>query len=93
MALTAREWLLLPREDQMVRGKELSPHECFLLRTLFSELSFTEEEKRNMSEEKKYRFTHPRESTEEEKAAFNKETEEIFRKMAEEIRRKEGRSK
>ena len=33
MALTAREWLLLPEDEQQRRKNELSHHECFLLRT------------------------------------------------------------
>ena len=33
MALTAREWLLLPEAEQKRRKDELSPYECFLLRT------------------------------------------------------------
>ena len=30
--LTAREWILLPQEEQIKRGKELSPEECRKLR-------------------------------------------------------------
>ncbi len=26
--LTEREWILLPQEEQLKRGKELSPEEC-----------------------------------------------------------------
>ncbi len=66
MGLTAREWLLLPREDQDVRGPELSPEECRKLRMELSEIHFSEEEKQSMSEEEKYKFTHPRQLTEEE---------------------------
>lgn len=59
MALTAREWLLLPEEEQKRRGPELSPHECFLLRTELSWVHFTEEQKRNMSKEEKEKFLNP----------------------------------
>lgn len=67
MALTAREWLLLPKDEQEVRGKELSMEECRKLRMELSEVHFTEEEKLQMTEEEKYKFTHPRKMTEEEK--------------------------
>lgn len=33
MSLTAEEWLALPIEEGNRRGNELSPHECFRLRT------------------------------------------------------------
>ena len=45
MALTAREWLLLPKEEQRERGEELSSEECRKLRMELSEIYFTEEEK------------------------------------------------
>ena len=45
MSLTAREWLLLPKQEQQRRGKELSSEECFKLRMDLSEIHFTEEEK------------------------------------------------
>ena len=51
MTLTAREWLLLPKSEQMQRGKELSPEECFKLRMELSEIHFTEEEKQKMTKE------------------------------------------
>lgn len=70
MALTAREWLLLPRAEQEERKGELSPEECFKLRMELSMIHFTEEEKINMSDEKRYDFTHPKQMTEEEKADF-----------------------
>ena len=60
MALTAREWILLPKEEQEIRGKELSREECRKLRMELSEIHFTEEEK------------HPRELTEEEKERNSK---------------------
>ena len=53
MALTAREWLLLPKDEQEVRGKELSMEECRKLRMELSEVHFTEEEKLQMTEEEK----------------------------------------
>ena len=40
MSLTAREWLLLPKQEQQRRGKELSSEECFKLRMDLSENSF-----------------------------------------------------
>lgn len=83
MSLTAREWLLLPEEEQKVRGAELSAHECFLLRTDLSMIHFSEEEKRKMSEDEKGRFLHPREYTPEEKEIFNKTCTEIFKEMSE----------
>ena len=49
MALTAREWLLLPKDEQEVRGKELSMEECRKLRMELSEVHFTEEEKEKNS--------------------------------------------
>lgn len=92
MALTAREWLLLPEEEQKIRGKELSPEECFKLRMELSMIHFTEDEKRNMSEQRKYEFTHPKESTSEEKAAFNKIRDEIFEKMIKEAEKRKDTS-
>ena len=35
MALTALEWLALPEDEREKRKGELSPHECFLLRTTY----------------------------------------------------------
>ena len=35
MLLTALEWLALPEEEREKRKGELSPHECFLLRTTY----------------------------------------------------------
>ena len=37
MSLTAREWLLLPKEEQEKRKDELSAHECFLYTLLFTQ--------------------------------------------------------
>lgn len=67
MALTAREWLLLPEAEQKKRGKELSTEECFKLRMELSEIHFSEEEKLRMTEQEKYSFTHPNELSDEEK--------------------------
>ena len=53
MSLTAREWLLLPKQEQQRRGKELSSEECFKLRMDLSEIHFTEEEKMKMTDEEK----------------------------------------
>ena len=59
MALTAKEWLLLPENEQQRRCKELADYECFLLRNKYAYIHFTEEEKRNMTEEEKLRFAYP----------------------------------
>lgn len=67
MALTAREWLLLPEAEQKRRGKELSAEECFKLRMELGEIHFSEEEKKRMTEQEKYSFTHPKELSDEEK--------------------------
>ena len=83
MSLTAREWLLLPEKEQKSRGAELSAHECFLLRTDLSMIHFSEEEKRQMSEEEKEKFLHPREYTPEEKEIYNRTCMEIFKEMSE----------
>lgn len=80
MALTAREWLLLPRAEQEERKGELSPEECFKLRMELSMIHFTEEEKINMSDEKRYDFTHPKQMTEKEKADFRNK-EKIVKEM------------
>ena len=88
MALTAREWLLLPEDEQQRRKNELSPHECYLLRTDLEYIHFTEEEKKNIPPEKREAFLHPRERTKEEKEAFNQQCREIFKRMSEEAKRK-----
>lgn len=56
MSLTAKEWLLLPQEEQEKREKELSAHEAFLLRTLYAYIHFSEEEKRSMTEAERAAF-------------------------------------
>lgn len=66
MKLTAREWLLLPEAEQMQRGKELSPEECFKLRMELSEVNFTEEEKQKLTKEERERFINPPKRTDEE---------------------------
>lgn len=85
MALTAREWLLLPDEEQKRRKDELSPQECFLLRTNLEYICFTEVDKTSMTEQEKYEFIHPKVSTEEEKLAFNKQAEAIFGRLINEV--------
>ena len=64
MSLTAKEWLLLPEDEQIRRANEVPPHECFLLRVLYAEVHFTEEQKANMTQEERDEFL--REPTEEE---------------------------
>lgn len=88
MALTAREWLLLSEDEQQRRKNELSPHECFLLRTDLEYIHFSEEEKKNISPEKKEAFLHPKERTEEEKEEFNQKCKEIFKRLSEEAKNK-----
>lgn len=86
MALTAREWLLLPKAEQERRKEELSSHECFLLRTDLEYVRFSEDEKKNMTQEKREAFLHPGEYTEEEKEAFNRQCKEIFQRLSEEAK-------
>ena len=71
MKLTAREWLLLPEAEQMQRGKELSPEECFKLRMELSEVNFTEEEERE-------RFINPPKRTDEEIEKNNRTTFKVL---------------
>lgn len=87
MALTAKEWLLLPEAEQQKRGKELSPHECFELRTTYSYVHFTEEEKSAMTKEERERFL--REPTEEEKRKFTEEANKDLEKVLEMYRKGE----
>lgn len=83
--LTAREWLLLPKDEQERRGKELNPHECFLLRTELAYVHFSESEKANMSEEKKQKFLHPKKYTEAEREKLLQKQSEIFETMIKEV--------
>lgn len=89
MALTAREWLLLPKEEQEYRKDELSSYECFLLRTDLEYIRFSEEEKKNMSQEKREAFLHPKKYTKEEREAFNQQCREIFKQMQEEAKQRQ----
>ncbi len=84
MALTAREWLLLPEDAQQRRKNELSPHECYLLRTDLEHVHFSEKEKECISPEKREEFLHPKERTEEAKEAFSQKCKDIFKRMSEE---------
>ncbi len=84
MGLTAREWLLLPKEEQDIRSNELSPEECRKLRMELSMIHFSEEKKASMTEVEKYKFTHPKVYTQEEIETFSKEAAEIFQRMQEE---------
>lgn len=85
--LTAREWILLPKEEQEKRARELSASESFLLRTLFDDTHFTEEQKKNMSAEKKKEFLYPKQRTQEEIERRKKESEIIFKQMIEKIKK------
>lgn len=78
MALTAKEWLLLPKEEQEKRKKELSSHECYLLRSVYDYCHFTEEQKNNMTQEEKEEFL--RKPTKEEQEATIKSQEEVLRR-------------
>ena len=89
MALTAREWLLLPENEQQRRKNELSDHECYLLRTELEYIHLTEEEKKNMSPEKREKFLHPNERSKKEKEAFNQQCQEIFKRLSEEVKKDE----
>ena len=88
MALTAREWLLLPKDEQEKRRHELSSHECFLLRTELEYIRLTEEEKNNMSPEKRYEFLHPKTYAAEERQELARQRREIFKKLSEETEEK-----
>lgn len=88
MSLTAREWLLLPKEEQEHRKSELSKEECAKLRLELDMIHFTEDEKKNMSQEKREAFLHPRKYTKEEREAFNQQCQEIFKRMQEEAKQK-----
>ena len=78
MKLTAREWLLLPEAEQMQRGKELSPEECFKLRMELSEVNFTEEEKQKLTKEERERFINPAQKTDEEIEKNNRTTFKVL---------------
>ena len=78
MKLTAREWLLLPEAEQMQRGKELSPEECFKLRMELSEVNFTEEEKQKLTKEERERFINPPQNTDEEIEKNNRTTFKVL---------------
>lgn len=81
MALTAREWLLLPKNEQEKRKDELSDKECRILRMELGMIHLSEEEKVTMSEEERVAFVHIEERTEEEKKRYNEKCKEIFQKM------------
>jgi len=78
MKLTAREWLLLPEAEQMQRGKELSPEECFKLRMELSEVNFTEEEKQKLTKVERERFINPPKRTDEEIEKNNRTTFKVL---------------
>lgn len=83
--LTAREWLLLSKDEQERRGKELNPHESFLLRTELAYVHFSESEKANMPEEKKQEFLHPKKYTNDEREKLLQEQNAIFETMIKEV--------
>lgn len=92
MALTAREWLLLPEKEQKERADELSPHECFLLRTDLAYCHFSEEEKRTMSKERREKFLKPSTLTEEEKKLKSLQIHATFQRMIKEAEEKKKKS-
>lgn len=81
MALTAREWLLLPLVEQKRRAEELSAHECFLLRTVLSYIHFSEEEKETMSLEDKKAFLSRGNKKPEEVKKMQQEQEKILQEF------------
>ena len=83
MSLTAREWLLLPKEEQEKRKDELSAHECFLLRTELEYVNFSEEKKCSMTEKEKKSFIHPPVYSKEKLEEKRQEANSIFQKMIE----------
>lgn len=83
MDLTAREWLLLTKENQEKRKKELSPQECFLLRTELEFIRFTEDEKRTMSYDEKEKFLYPVKDNKD-KTLFSEECKTIFEQLSKE---------
>ena len=85
MALTAREWLLLPLAEQNRRAEELSAHECFLLRTELSYIHFSEEEKETMSLEDKKAFLSRGNRKPEEVQKMQQEHERIFQELTKDI--------
>lgn len=87
MALTAREWLLLPEQEQKERAGELSHHECFLLRTELSHFHFSEEAKKSLSREQRDSFLHSPQYAAEELESQREKNHRIFREM---IREAEG---
>ena len=86
MVLTAREWILLPKEEQKRRQKELSSEECFKLRTLYSEIHLSEEDKRDMPQRKREEFLHLGGKNKEGEEAFNSKAQEIFKRLSEEAK-------
>lgn len=85
MSLTAKEWLLLTKSEQERRKGELSSHECFFLRTTYSYIHFSEEEKEKMTKEEKNKFLQER--TGEEKKKLSKQHLEVFEKMIKDANR------
>ncbi|KSV60295.1 hypothetical protein ASU35_05965 [Acetivibrio ethanolgignens] len=85
MALTAREWTLLPKDEMEARQGELSPGECFKLRTELSMIHLTEEQKARMTEEEKNKFINQKypKRTEEEKREIERQAREVFRSLLE----------
>ena len=87
MALTAREWLLLPNEEQKRRQEELSSEECFKLRTLYSEIHLSEEDKRNMPRREREEFLLPRQKHTEGEDDFYSTAQALFKRLSEEAKR------
>ena len=85
MALTAREWTLLPKDEMEARQGELSPGECQKRRTELSMRQWTEEEKARMTEEEKNKVINQKypKRTEEEKREIERQAREVFRSLLE----------
>ena len=81
MNLTAREWLILPEAEQISRAHELSPHECFLLRTVYAYIHFTEEQKMTMTEQEKHDFVNPPQKSPEELEYLKMQHKSVFEEM------------
>ena len=65
----------------------MSSEECFKLRTLYSEIHLSEEDKRNMPRREREEFLHPRGKNKEGEEEFNSKAQETFKRLSEEAKR------
>ena len=87
MALTAREWLLLPEDEQQRRKMNyllMNVSYCGLTWSIY----IFQKRKRKIFHLRKRAFLHPKERTEEEKEEFNQKCKEIFKRLSEEAKNK-----